>query len=106
MFMEELATLFCMLAFALEDFEVDSFAGEEDEEDEAGEEDFILTSFAIKAGAKVLTTASRSDCFDRDCTTKGQRQMECQAKIPVFDGCRVYMAYKLTLASHTLFNNF
>lgn len=42
---------------------------EEDEEEEDAE-DFILASSASKAGARVLTTASRSDCFDRDWTAR------------------------------------
>lgn len=59
----ELASLLCRLGFPLEGFLVDiSFAEEEDEE----EEDFILASSASKAGARVLTTASRSDCVARD----------------------------------------
>lgn len=64
-FVEELASLCCRQGFASEDFEVDSFFAVEEEEEE---EDFILASSASKAGARVLTTASRSDCLDRDWT--------------------------------------
>lgn len=98
--MAELASLFWGLGFALEGFEVNSFVfavEREDEEepvegdlflpavcvDEEGfppleeedEEDFILASSASKAGARVLTTASRSDCFDRDWTARGTKTM-------------------------------
>lgn len=38
--------------------------------DEEEAEDFIFASSASKAGARVLTTASRSDCFDRVWTAR------------------------------------
>lgn len=79
-FEEELASLFGRLDFALEGFLVNSFffAVEEEDEEQAAEDeegfplvevddvddDFILASPANK----VLTTASRSDSFDRDWT--------------------------------------
>lgn len=62
------------LVFVLEGFLVISFfAVEANDEEEAGEvevddEDFILAISANKAGVRVLTTASRSDWFDRDLT--------------------------------------
>lgn len=62
-FVEELASLLCKLGFALGDFEVDSLFADE-------EEDFILTSSATKAGARVFTIASKSDCVDRDWTAE------------------------------------
>lgn len=42
--------------------------GKEDEEEDEEEGDFILTISASMAGARVLTTASKSDCVDRDWT--------------------------------------
>lgn len=38
----------------------------EREDDDVDGDDFILASSASRAGAKVLTTVSRSDCFDKD----------------------------------------
>lgn len=37
---------------------------------EVEEDGFILVSSASKAGARVFTTASRSDCCVRDCTSE------------------------------------
>lgn len=85
---EELASLFCRLGFALEGFVVASFFAEEAEDEEEAvednlfpplaeevdDEDFILASSASKAGARVLTTASRSDWFDRDWTARGTKR--------------------------------
>lgn len=85
-FVEELASFFCRLGFALEDFEVDSFfAVEEDEGEE--EEDFILASSASKAGARVLTTASRSDCLDRDCTAGEEKPMSVRQHVKATKSC-------------------
>lgn len=61
-FVEELASLLCRLDFALDGFVVTSFFDAEEED----EEDFILASSASRAGARVLTTDSRSDWSDRD----------------------------------------
>lgn len=92
--MEALASAFCTLGFALVDDTLfvavemgdDEEAAEEEllppaeregrerfaSLDEAEAEDFILASSASKAGARVLTTASRSDCFDKDWTSEKQ----------------------------------
>lgn len=59
----ELASLLCRLGLPSEGFVVNIFFAEEEDEEE---EDFILASSASKAGARVLTTASRSDCAARD----------------------------------------
>lgn len=48
---------------AAEDERFPPLDAEEDEDDDV---DFILASSASKAGARLLTTASRSDSFDRD----------------------------------------
>lgn len=42
----------------------------EREDDDVDGDDFILASSASRAGAKVLTTVSRSDCFDKDWRAK------------------------------------
>lgn len=96
--MEALACAFCGLGFASEDvvdtvfLAADSGDDEEASEDdllptadtegrerftsldEEEEEDFIFASSASKAGAKVLTTASRSDCFVRVWTARKPKQ--------------------------------
>lgn len=59
-FVEKPALFFCRLDFDVESF----FPVNEDEEG------FILTSSASKAGARVLTTFSKSDCCVRDWTAK------------------------------------
>lgn len=45
-------------------------AEREDDDDDVDGDDFILTSSASRAGAKVLTTVSRSDWFDKDWRAK------------------------------------
>lgn len=71
----ELVPLFWRLGFTLVTLVFDSFfAALEAVDDEAPEDvddegtDFIFSISANKAGARVLTTASRSDCLDRDWT--------------------------------------
>lgn len=49
--------------------EVESFCARDAED--AG---FIFTSSASKAGARVFTTASSSDCCVRDCTSKRSKK--------------------------------
>lgn len=66
----ELASLLCRLGLPSEGFVVDIFFAEEEDEEE---EDFILASSASKAGARVLTTASRSDCIGRDWEASGTK---------------------------------
>lgn len=52
----------------------------EDEEDEG----LILASSAIKAGARVFTMSFRSDCSDRDWTTRGKKIKQCHTKSHYF----------------------
>lgn len=77
--MAELASLFFFRpGFPLEGFAVDFFlAVEEDEE----EEDFILASSASKAGARVLTMVSRSDCVDRERTARETEKKKVSEKL-------------------------
>lgn len=63
---DELATLFCRLGFALDVFKVDSFFAEEEDMVEEVEVDFFLVNSARTA----VTTASTSDCVDRDWTAE------------------------------------
>ena len=90
-FDEEPVSLFSRPGFALEGFVVGSFffaaedegeavededlftpavAGDEEGFNDDEEDDLIFASSASKAGARVLTTASKSDCFDRDWTAR------------------------------------
>lgn len=79
--MAELASLFFFRpGFPLEGFATDFFfALEEDEEEE--EEDFILASSASKAGARVLTMVSRSDCVDRERTARETEKEKVSEKL-------------------------
>lgn len=84
-----------MLGFAFEGFVVNNFffAVEDEEEavedevattedeDDGDDEDFNLASSASKAGARVLTTASRSDIFDRDWRARRTRTKRASDKI-------------------------
>lgn len=65
-FVDELAWLFCRLAFSLDVLKVDSFFAEEKDMVEVEEVDFFLVNSARTAE----TTASTSDCVDRDCTAE------------------------------------
>lgn len=60
---EDLAALVSVLGLPLV---VSGDAEREDDDDDVDGDDFILASSASRAGAKVLTTVSRSDCFDKD----------------------------------------
>lgn len=77
-FKGKLASVFCRLAFEVEATE------EGDDKDE----DFILASSASKVGARVLTTASRSDCCARDWTAREQDE-EHQTELCQFAVCNV-----------------
>lgn len=83
-----------MLCFGLEESFTEPFSflvAEERDEEEADESFFrfaegwgegeevevILASSANKAGARVLTTASRSDGWDSDWTASGKRKEKC-----------------------------
>lgn len=82
----ELASLLCRMGFPLEGFVVDIFFAEEEDEEE---EDFILASSASKAGARVLTTASKSDCVARDWEASGTKITSVSQKLQHFGGCKV-----------------
>lgn len=58
----ELGLVFSVLAFPL----VNSGKAEEEDDGDDDTENLILDNSASRAGARVLTTVSMSDCFDRD----------------------------------------
>lgn len=75
--MAELASLFFFRpGFPLEGFAVHLFLAVEEEE-----EDFILASSASKAGARVLTMVSRSDCVDRERTARETEKKKVSEKL-------------------------
>lgn len=75
--MAELASLFFFRpGFPLEGFAVHFFLAVEEEE-----EDFILASSASKAGARVLTMVSRSDCVDRERTARETEKKKVSEKL-------------------------
>lgn len=51
------------------------------EEDDEEDDGFILASSASRAGARVLTTASRSDCGVKDWTARESKIKRASEKI-------------------------
>lgn len=66
------------MSLAVEAFLADCLEAEDEEgfsPTEDDDVDFILASSASKAGARVLTTVSRSDCLDRLWTAGGTKMI-------------------------------